>query len=69
VSHEIAKLLIAAAGLYLGLGAIFAVGFALRWAGRLDPVAREGSVGFRLLVLPGATLLWPWLAFRLVSSR
>ncbi len=69
MSHEIAKLLVAAAGVYLGLGALFAIGFALRWAGRLDPVAREGSVGFRLLVLPGAALLWPYLAVRVVKSR
>jgi hypothetical protein len=69
VSHEFAKLLVAAMGLYLSLGAIFAVGFALRWAGRLDPVAREGSTGFRLLILPGAMLLWPYLAFRLVKTR
>ncbi|MGE0442245.1 MAG: hypothetical protein AB7L66_05520 [Gemmatimonadales bacterium] len=51
---------------YLAAGALFAVWFAWRGAGRLDPVARSGTSGFRLLVLPGAALLWPWLALRVV---
>jgi hypothetical protein len=69
VSHEVAKLVTAVLALYLGLGGVFAIGFALRWAGRLDPVAGEGSVGFRLLILPGAALLWPWLLLRVARSR
>lgn len=55
--------------LYLGAGLLFAVPFALRWSGRLDPVATQGTPGFRLLLLPGAMLLWPLLLLRLVRSR
>ena len=69
MSHEVAKLVTAVLALYLGLGGVFAIGFALAWAGRLDPVAREGSVGFRILILPGAALLWPCLLLRVVKSR
>ena len=69
MSHEVAKLVTAVLALYLVLGGVFAIGFALTWAGRLDPVAKEGSVGFRLLILPGAALLWPWLLLRVVKSR
>ena len=68
MSHEAAKLLVAAAAAYLALGLVFAVPFALHWAGRLDPVARSGSAGFRLLILPGAMLLWPLLLFRLLRA-
>ncbi len=60
-----ASLLIWVLGLYLTVGFVFALGFALRWAGRLDPAAREGSRGFRILIIPGATLLWPVLVLRL----
>ena len=49
---------------YLVLGASFAIWFAARGAGRLDPVAVRGSVGFRTLILPGAVLLWPLLLLR-----
>ncbi len=56
-------------GFYLVIGLGFALGFAWRGAGRLDPAARTGTPGFRLLLLPGATLLWPWLGHRLLEAR
>lgn len=56
-------------GLYLGCGLVFAVPFVWRWVGRLDPLAGEGTRGFRLLILPGAVALWPLLAARLVARR
>ena len=49
---------------YLLLGLAFGLWFAWRGAGRLDPLARAGTTGFRLLIVPGASLLWPWLALR-----
>lgn len=65
----LAQILLAAAAGYLGLGLLFALLFAFRWAGRLDPVAAAGSRGFRLLILPGAALLWPLLLLRLLRRR
>lgn len=56
-------------GLYLALGLAFAVPFAWRWVGKLDPVAASGTRGFRLLILPGAVALWPLLAARLLARR
>lgn len=58
-----------AATAYLGLGLLFAVPFVSRWAGRLDPVAARGTPGFRVLILPGAVLLWPWLGWKLLRTR
>ncbi len=69
MSPTLARFLLAAAAAYLAAGACFAIPFALRWVGRTDPAARDGSPGFRLLLLPGATLLWPLLALRLNRSR
>ena len=54
---------------YLAAGLVFALPFAFRWAGRLDAAARSGTLGFRLLILPGSMLLWPWLAARLLRQR
>lgn len=53
---------------YLALGVLFAIPFALRGAARLDPVARAGSIPFKLLILPGAALLWPALAVMWVKA-
>ncbi len=55
-------LILAALTIYLALGALFAIPFALRGAARIDPVARAASLPFKLMILPGAALLWPALA-------
>jgi len=55
-------------GLYLLLGAVFALVFAFRLVNRTDPVAAHGTWGFRLLILPGAMLLWPLLLARVVRG-
>jgi hypothetical protein len=54
---------------YLIVGVAFAVWFGARGAGRLDPAATGSTLGFRLLLLPGAALLWPYLVFRLRGRR
>jgi hypothetical protein len=64
IPPSIARLLVSFAGGYLAVGVVFAVGFVTRGVQRLDPQARDGTWGFRLLLLPGATLLWPLLLAR-----
>lgn len=63
MSVQVAQVVLAVAGAYLALGVLFAPAFAWRGAGRLDAAAREGSLGFRLLILPGSAALWPLLAW------
>ena len=53
---------------YLLIGSVFSAPFVLRWASQLDPVAAHGTGGFRLLIVPGAILLWPLLARRLLRG-
>lgn len=52
------------AAAYLGVGLVFALGFVLKGVGLIDPDAREGTWGFRVLIFPGVTALWPGLALR-----
>ena len=59
-----ATLVVDLVAIYVGLGLLFAVPFVLWGAGRVDPVARESSWGFRLVVVPGVVALWPLLAKR-----
>jgi len=44
---------------YAGIGLVFALTFAALGAARIDPNARAASFGFRVVILPGATALWP----------
>ncbi|MEO8450681.1 MAG: hypothetical protein ABI647_12855 [Gemmatimonadota bacterium] len=53
---------------YLVVGAVFAGWFVTTGAGRLDPAAAKGSVGFRLLITPGAMTLWPVLLWKSVRA-
>lgn len=62
--RDIAGIGVALVGVYGSIGLVFALAFAARGASRLDPAAREGTWGFRVLVIPGAMAFWPLLALR-----
>ena len=66
---ESARCFVVGAEVYLGLGFLFALPFVWRGVHGLDPLARTGTLGFRLLILPGAAALWPLLLFRLARAR
>lgn len=68
MSEAAALLVVRALEAYLAVGLLFAVPFVTRWVGRTDSRAHEGSRGFRLLIVPGTTLLWPLLARRLLGG-
>ena len=48
-----ARFIVDAVTIYLAVGVVFALMFLWQWVGRLDPLAAHGTIGFRLLVLPG----------------
>lgn len=54
---------------YALVGLVFALVFAWRGAPVVNPAAREGSLGFRVLILPGAAALWPLLLRRWIQAR
>ena len=68
MSASTARIFVTALGIYAGLGVVFAVPFVWRLVERLDPAARHGTWGFRLLVLPGAIVFWPYLVARLAGG-
>lgn len=59
-----AILLVTLVGIYGLVGILVALPFVLRGVGRIDPAAAQGSIGFRLLIIPGAVALWPVLAWK-----
>ena len=56
------------AGVYAGLGLLFAIYFAFSRVGRIDPAAKAGTLGFRILILPGLTAFWPLFLYRLFKG-
>lgn len=55
-------------GFYLGFGALFGIAFALFGAKTIDPSAAAGSWGFKLLIIPGSAIFWPYLLKRWVKK-
>jgi len=55
--------------IWLAIGVVVGVAFLFLGIDRIDPAAR-GAYAFRPLLLPGLTLLWPFVALRwFVLSR
>jgi hypothetical protein len=66
---QAAEFFVGALGVYGLAGAVFAVAFVLFGIHRIDPVAGHATVGFRLIVMPGAAALWPLLLGRWLRTR
>lgn len=64
----IAWILISVAGVYAAIGLVFALLFVTRGVTRVDPAAIGGSIGFRILIIPGVIAFWPLLMRRQQES-
>lgn len=49
---------------YAAIGLAFALPFLFWGAARIDAAARGATTGFRIAILGGVVLFWPWLAWR-----
>lgn len=61
--------LVTAVTAYAGFGLLFAIAFLAAGIHRVDPVAKESGLGFRLLILPGVAALWPLLLGRWLREK
>ena len=55
------KFILAAAVLYLLLGFFFAILFVWKGVEKVDEGAHGGSIGFRIIIIPGSIVFWPLL--------
>jgi hypothetical protein len=49
---------------YAVLGVLFAIAFVSAGLRTADPVAKDSSVGFKLIIFPGVAAFWPLLLMR-----
>ncbi len=63
-----AELIVIIIFIYLGLG--FIAGFVITFFGvkKLDPAAKEGTIGFKLLIVPGLAVFWPLFVMRWIKG-
>lgn len=68
MSHATASLIVSLGRLYVLFGLLPALAFVLVGAGRIDAGARGTSPAFRVVILPGALLLWPLVLRRWLGA-
>lgn len=54
---------------YLLIGFVFAIPFLVRWVTELDSAARESTLFFRVILLPGTVVFWPVLLRKVVALK
>ena len=65
--HPAVAILIYAAALYAALGVVTALAFAAVGVTRVQPA--PVSLGARILLVPGAAALWPYVLRRWLAAR
>ena len=61
---QIASTFVQVLTIYAAIGLFFAILFVSIGAGKIDSNAKNGTIGFRLLLIPGSVALWPLLLMR-----
>ena len=64
MAETITNILLLLLGIYSAIGVLFSIPFAFIGAGKIDSTAAGGTIGFKLLIIPGAIAFWPLLANR-----
>ena len=51
-------------GIYLLVGFLFGILFAFFGVKAVDAAAQEGTLGFKIIIIPGCAIFWPYLLKR-----
>jgi hypothetical protein len=65
--HPLVACLLNALALYAAVGAVTALAFVIFGVTRVQPA--PVSLGARILILPGAAALWPYVLLRWIRTR
>ena len=68
MSESTATVFIGLLGLYLAIGLLFCIPFVLKGVGKNDPAVQGATLGFRLIIIPGVVMMWPFLIRRWMSG-
>jgi hypothetical protein len=63
-----AEIIVYSVGIYLLLGALFALWFVVLGVTKLDNAAKDTSFGFRFIIFFGAVAFWVLLAWRIAKD-
>lgn len=55
------EILLIVIAVYLALGALFAIPFLIKGLTKVDATAHGGTIGFKIIIIPGVIVFWPVL--------
>ena len=64
----IINLILTIVGIYLICGFVFALAFVFRGVQVIDEGARDSTLGFKIIIIPASTVLWPLLLAKWIKS-
>ena len=64
----IIKLILAVSAFYFLFGFLFAILFVIKGVEKIDEEAHGGTLGFRIIIIPGAMVFWPLLMRKWIKS-
>jgi hypothetical protein len=65
----IVEVVLIVAAIYLGCGLIFAIPFILKGVTVIDEGADGSSIGFRIIIIPGVIVFWPFLLKKWINVK
>lgn len=66
---DLANVIVWAGLAYALVGVVVGAAFVARGVARVDHSAKGAPLGFRLMILPGAAALWPWVMAKWARAR
>ena len=55
--------------IYLLCGLIFAFVFVIKGADKIDEGAKDATIGFKIIIIPGTMLFWPLLLNKWLRAK
>ena len=54
---------------YVICGLLFVVPFITKGLGRIDEGAKDSTIGFRIIIIPGVIVFWPFLLKKWITVK
>jgi hypothetical protein len=55
--------------IYLFCGLVFTLAFVTRGAGKIDEGAKNSTIGFKIIIIPGTMVFWPFLLNKWLRTK
>lgn len=63
------EIILIVVGIYLLLGILFVVPFLMKGLTKVDASAHSGTIGFKIIIIPGVIVFWPFLLRKLIAGE